>query len=71
VVDVERFEVIRVIQINEPIKNALVVSFPYYMFFISCADHQYCYSLNGQYLDESHYEQLHRQVAVCTINGYQ
>lgn len=35
-IDLERFEVVRIIRIGEAIKNAQILTSPYYMFFISC-----------------------------------
>lgn len=71
-VDVERFDIIRILKIGIPVVNALLLSYPYYMFFISCkGDKQLCYSLNGQYLDESNYENIHKIARICNINGYQ
>ena len=42
---------IRVIKVGTPVKNALLLSYPYYMFFISCKDRQVLFSINGQYLN--------------------
>jgi hypothetical protein len=72
VLDLERYEVIRVLKLGLPVRNALILSYPYYMFFISCDDNkQFCYSLNGQFLDEANFESIHSSVKICKINGYQ
>jgi hypothetical protein len=36
VIDAERYEVIRVIKVGVPVMNAIILNYPYYMFFISC-----------------------------------
>lgn len=55
-IDLERYEVIRVINVGGPVKNAVILTFPYYMVFISCKENkQLCYSLNGQFLDEANF----------------
>lgn len=52
VIDIERYEVIRVLKMEVPVRNALILNYPYYMFFISCEQNkQLCFSLNGQFLD--------------------
>lgn len=51
--------------------NAVILNFPYYMFFISCKNNkQLCYSLNGQFLDEANLENLHPDVKIVLLNGY-
>jgi WD40 repeat protein len=71
-VDLERYEVIRVIKLDLPVYNALIINYPYYMLLICCSQNkQYSYSLNGQFLDEANFENLHQEVKICKINGYQ
>lgn len=49
VISLEKMEVIRTIKLKSPIINSLLLTFPYYMFYIECKNNQqYCYSLNGQ-----------------------
>ena len=56
IIDLERYEVIRMLKIGIPVRNTILLSYPYYMLFISCEQNkQFCYSINGQYLDESHF----------------
>lgn len=72
VVDIERYEVIRVLKVGVPVINALILNYPYYMYFVSCErNKQLCFSLNGQSLDEANFEQLHPEVKICLINGYE
>ena len=59
-IDIERYEVIRIINIGIPIKNALILNYPYYMVFVSCKkNQQFCFSVNGQMLDQANFENLH------------
>lgn len=53
VIDIEKCRVMRVIRLKSPVQNALLLSYPYYHYFINCERGQYSYSLNGQYLASS------------------
>lgn len=59
IIDVIKCEPIRMIQLNMPVLNGLLVSYPYYILWVECeGSKQFCYSLNGQLLNEYSFENL-------------
>lgn len=56
VLTIEGMEVIRVLCFPHSIHNCLVLTFPYYMYFVQSVHQQYCYSLNGQELETGELE---------------
>jgi WD40 repeat protein len=56
IIDLERYETIRTLKIGIPVSTSLLLKYPYYMLFIACEQNkQFCYSLNGQLLDEANF----------------
>lgn len=53
IIDVIKCEVIRMIELKIPVLNGILMSYPYYLLWIECeGNKQFCYSLNGQLLNE-------------------
>ena len=67
----EKYEVIRMIKVGRAILEVTLLTTPYYLLFVSCPGRQYCYSINGQFMEESHYESLESKSCVVVVPNFQ
>lgn len=69
IVDLTKCEAIRMIQVHSPVLNCLLISYPYYLLWIECeGNRQYCYSLNGQLLNEYSFESLEKHTKSLRVH---